>query len=131
MRPNRWLHVRHPAGFDTEQFAKFEAHCRIFRAYVEAVLAEWPLLRAGELPPQYEFFDAELSHDRTIATLPLGGEQTLGTRHQLEDMRSRMLWEHFPAAFQLELEEGLTEADVADRTKLRTEWRKAGRLLVA
>lgn len=41
MPPNRWLHLRNPAGFTPEAFERFRAHCRVFRAYVEAVLKDW------------------------------------------------------------------------------------------
>jgi hypothetical protein len=120
MPPNRWLHVRHPEGFDPRQFEMFRAHCRLFRACVECALTDWRLIQEGE-PPRYEFFEPELSADRTTATLPIGGEQTLGSRHAFEDGRSYMLWEWFPISFIEKLEEGVTEMVTGRQA---TSWRK-------
>jgi hypothetical protein len=120
---NRWLHVRHPRGFTPEQFDCFKAHCRVWQAYVEAVLREWEHFR--DYPaPRYEFFEPTLSADRRVATLPVGGEWVLGTRAEFENAGSRLLWERFPLEFQLELEEGITEPDFADATRSITNWRR-------
>lgn len=124
MAPNRWLHVRHPRGFTEEQFACFKAQCRIWRRYVESVLAEWRFLERYPAP-SYEFFDPELSADRKVATLPVGGEWTLGTRADFEDAHARLLWERFPLELKLELEEGLTEPDPRDSRREHTNWRPA------
>lgn len=120
MAPNRWLHVRHPDGFSAAQFDRFRASCRVFRAYVETALTEWVALE-GDAGPRYEFYEPELSADRTVATLPLGGAGTLKTRHDFEDLRSVMLWEWFPASFIAKIEEGITESVTGTRT---TTWRK-------
>ena len=122
-KPNRWLHVRNRRGFTPEQFECFKAHCRVWRAYVEAVLADWRHFETYDAP-RYEFFEPELSADKTVATLPLGGEWTLGTRSFFEDASSRLLWEWFPLSFQLEVEEGLTEPAPADASRNQTNWRK-------
>jgi hypothetical protein len=122
LAPNRWLHVRHHGGFSSDQFDIFRAHCRAFRAFVEAALSEWALLGRGPAP-KYEFFEPELSTDRTIASLPLGGEQTLGSRYAFEDWRSFMLWEWFPVAFIQQLDEGITEM-VGEATLAPTNWRR-------
>ena len=122
MRPNRWLHVRHPEGFDQERFEAFRAHCRVFRAYIESAMRESSLV-GPQGAPQYEFFEPELSIDRKTATLPVGGEQTLGSRHAFENWRSYMLWEWFPVSFIEGIEEGLTEAHPATGLPT-TSWRR-------
>jgi hypothetical protein len=88
MPPNRWLHLRRREGFTPEAFERFRAHCRVVRAYVEAVLENWSHFESYPAP-RYEFYEPELSADRRIATLPLGGEQTLGTRNQARSGRVR------------------------------------------
>lgn len=57
--------------------------------------------------------------------LPIGGEQTIGSRAWIEDGCSHLLWMYFKPPVLLEIEEGLTEPDLRDKTKLRTNWRKA------
>ena len=109
-QPNRWLHLRHPLGFDDGRFAAFCAHCEVWKRYCEAVLGEWtrlPLMRG--LAPEYLFFEPTLSEDRKTATLPVGGDRTLGSRTILEDSASKFLWEFFPVSFLQDLEEGITE----------------------
>ena len=120
-KPNRWMRLRHPYGFTDELFAQFCALCRIFRAYVEASLAETRCFPVG--PARYVFFEPELSADRRVASLPLSGTSTLGSRHGFEDMSSFMLWHRFPLGFREQLEEGLTE-DIGDGRGLQTNWRK-------
>jgi len=122
MRPTRWLHVRHPGGFDQRRFEMFRAQCRVFRAYVESALGVWDLVGSGEAP-RYEFFEPELSTDGKTATLPIGGEQSFGSRHAFEDWRSYMLWEWFPVAFIEGIEEGVTEMDLA-ANEFTTSWRR-------
>lgn len=125
-KPNRWLHLKHPDGFDDELFAEFEAHCRIFENHIQTVLGNvhhlWNLKRSvGETPVRYVFFQPELSSDRKIATLPIGGENTLGTRASFENGLSWMLWYYMPVGFKRDLEEGITE-DFG--TGKQTNWRK-------
>lgn len=122
--PNRWLHLRHPRGFTDERFEQFCAHCRTWIAYVRELLTNWSLLGPGRgLAPAYQFFEPELSQDRLTATLPLGGEQNLGSRALIEDGCSRLLWQFFPLDFIVDLEEGLTET--LDRTAgPQTHWRR-------
>jgi hypothetical protein len=131
-KPNRWLHLKHPKGFDDERFAAFEAHCRIFEKYVQAVLDNAHhisgLKRAiGETPVRYIFFQPELSDDRKIATLPIGGVNTLGTRANIENGLSWMLWYYMPIDFKKDLEEGITE-DFG--TGKYTNWRKPTTMIV-
>lgn len=120
--PDRWLHLRHPEGFSDAQLALFQAHCRIWRAYTEAVLAEWATLEPGGGPaPRYVFFEPTREGD--TVTLPVGGEQTLASRAMFEDAASHLLSDFFPLRFRLGLEEGLTET--LDRTRgPRTSWRR-------
>ena len=121
--PNRWLHVRLARGFTAEEFACFRAHCRVWQAYVEVVLANWAYFHKGK-PPAYAFFEPELSADRTIATLPVGGEWTLASRSDFEDSHSRLLWQRFPLQFQFAIDEGITER-FGETEPYRTNWRKA------
>lgn len=127
--PNRWLHLRHPDSFNAEMYALFLCHTRIWRAYVEALLLEWPQMpqHFGTPAPAYEFYPPELSHDRTVASLPLGGPWTLGSRAAIEDGCSHLLWQYFPVPFLFGLDEGLTESTFADPSQLQTNWRKATR----
>jgi len=125
-KPNRWMRLRHPNGFTDELFAQFCAHCRIFRAYVEAALDEARCFPLG--PASYVFFEPELSADRRVASLPLGGTSTLGSRHSFENMSSFMLWHRLPLTFRERLEEGLTE-DIGDGRGLQTNWREPTRAI--
>lgn len=109
-QPNRWLHLRHPDGFSDEMFAMFESHCRIWRAYAEAVLAEWGTIEPTHAEtPRYVFFDPIREDDGKTVTLPVGGHYTLASRVTLENAGSHLLSDFFPIRFKLGLEEGLTE----------------------
>jgi hypothetical protein len=125
MAPNRWLHLRHPKGFTEEQWAQFLAHHRLWRAHVDALLADWPLLGGnGSAAPQYEFFAPTLSPDRCTVTIPIGGDWSVGSRFMIENSCSRYLWEYFPVTFMLGLEEGLTEPVLDNPETLRENWRR-------
>lgn len=130
-RPDRWLHVRHRRGFADEQWKSFQAHCRYFQATADALLANWIQLGRGDRPLRYIYFPPELSKDRTVATLPLGGDRTLGSRAAIENGLSSHLWcfllEHMPIEDFVRLEEGLTEHDLMDLSKLTTNWRPIAR----
>src|SRR5258706_12520076 len=94
VRPNRWLHVRVQTPFRDDLWALFVGNTRIFRAYVQAVLLEWPLVakRAGQPTPPtllYSFFEPSLSNDRRVATLPLGGDYILLSRLYFENASAR------------------------------------------
>lgn len=116
---HRQLHLKHPDGFDDDMFARFEAGCRVWAAYVHAVLAE-DLHKLGHV--DYIIDPPTLSKDRTIATLPISGPWTVGARAHFEDNASFMVREFLPIHFVLNAEEGLTE-DRGDGPK--TSWRKA------
>jgi len=118
---NRVMHLRHPQGFDQRRFEQFRAHCRVFKAFVEALLADWNEIGAGKYPaPRYEFGEPALSDDRTVASLPLGGEATVGSRAQIENASSFMLWRFFDASFREQMDEGITE-DIG--SGMTTNWR--------
>ncbi|MEZ4384647.1 MAG: hypothetical protein R3A79_25180 [Nannocystaceae bacterium] len=118
--PDRWLHLRHPDGFSDELFASFAAHCRLWRAYTEAVIADWSALNpsyAGP-PPRYVFFEP-VRGEAGVVTLPIGGDYTVGSRALFEDYGSHLLSDFFPLEFKLRLEVGLTEP----RSGRPTSWR--------
>ena len=129
--PNRWLRLRHPQGFDNEGFALFQVHVAIFRWYVEALLVHFQKLPYYQSHPeiQYVFFAPEISSDRQVVSLPLGGKRTLATRGKIENWSSYMLWQFFPKDFLQELEEGLTETIVTENGPVTT-WREPCRGLV-
>lgn len=107
--PNRWMHLRHPDGFDDAMFEMFRAQCDVWQAYVQAVTRHWSVLESRGRPPEYEFFLPERSPDRRVVTLPVGGYQTLGSRATFEDANSRLLWDYLPLEMKKLLDEGLTE----------------------
>lgn len=122
--PNRWMHVRQPAGFSPETFDVFCASAEIFVAHARALLKNWRRLPDNEDHPpiEYVFFPPELSDDRQVASLPIGGRSTLGTRLSIENLCSYMLWQYLPMHFMEGLDEGLTETiDSAQGPK--TYWR--------
>lgn len=119
-KPNRWLHLRLRRPFSDAEFDCFGAHTEIWCKFVQATLAVWSRLGQEYAAPKYEFFSPELSAERLVATLPVGGEWTLGTRALFEDAHSHLLWNHFPIPFQMEAEEGITETVVEEQV---TNWR--------
>jgi hypothetical protein len=124
MAPNRWMRLRQPARFTDDTFDVFCASCESLKGYANALLANWHRFPGHSTHPSvaYTFFSPELSADRTIASLPIGGGQLLGTRVAIENMCSYMLWQHLPMEFMEGLEEGLTET--IDPSKgFQTNWR--------
>lgn len=109
LAPNRWLHIRLSRPFTDEEFACFAAQTKIWVEYVKATLSVWESLNHGYAPPRYIFFEPELSEDRRVCSLPVGGEVALGPRSMFENSASSLLWQHFPIATLIDLEEGLTE----------------------
>jgi hypothetical protein len=104
---NRRFVLRHPDGFPDAQFRSFAAQCHVWRATVEATLAHWDDLSMGRLGiprPSYVFGEPELSPDRTLAILPLGGELAPAARSVLEPEVPDALHHDFPLWFRLELE---------------------------
>jgi hypothetical protein len=122
MSDERWMHLRHPDGFDDQRFALFAAHCAIFQAYAQALLANWTVLFPARGPaPSYRFGEPARSEDRRVVTLPIAGPWTLGSRSYIENLSSWMLWSQFPLDFLKDLEEGLTET--IDESGPQTSWR--------
>ncbi len=124
-RPDRWLHLRLPRPFTEAEVEMFRAHAAVFRAYVDASLAAWRSFGFGHDAPTYVFFPTELSADRTVATLPIGGTWTLTSRALFETGAAYLLWQHLPYELQAVAEEGLSEEHDGER---ETHWRPARRL---
>ena len=121
--PDRWMHLRHPDGFGPEAWQIFQANCRIFAAYVHATLAEADALDLRAAPghpdPAYTFHPPTLSPDRAVASLPISGPSTLGTRGRFENASAWMLSDHLLLSFRLRCEEGLTEPKISPQTAWR------------
>lgn len=97
----------------------------MWRGYVETYLAQsFSLVGA----PTYVFFEPQLSADRRTATLPLGGEPTVGSRAEFENLHSYLLQRFLPADFRCDVEEGLTEA-LSSESQPSTTWRRPTQLL--
>ena len=120
---NRWLHLRHPDGFDDDMFECFVAGCALWDAYVQTSLRERTRLGRPDGPASYVCLPPTRSDDRTVVTLPLAANSTVGSRASYEDAGSYLLREFFPLAFHLGLEEGLTE-DLGDGHGASTNWRR-------
>ena len=104
IKPNRWLRLKHSDGFDQVLFDKFVDHCHLFQLYVEALINSTTNLPNIE-NVNYIFFDPELSQDKKIASLPIGGERNIGSRSIIENELSWMLWRYMPVDFKNNLEE--------------------------
>jgi hypothetical protein len=122
MEPDRWLHLRHAEGFSPEMFERFRSGCVLWDAYVQANIRERERLGTNDGTPRYVCFPPELSPDRRVASLPVAGHQTLGSRARFENGASYLLREFFPFEFGKGLEEGLTE-DLGDGRGPQTSWR--------
>ena len=127
--PNRWMRLKNPKRFTPAEFEHFRANCAIWKVHTEAVLSNWSVLSRGDSPaPIYIFFDPEISEDRTIVSLPIGGEWSLGARAIFENHYSSLLWAYFSPWLLIEMEEGLSEympddLNFPDQLTLRTNWR--------
>jgi hypothetical protein len=128
MEATRWLRLRHPKGFSPEMFERFRSGCVLWDAYVQTSIRERERLGATDGAPCYVCFSPELSPDRRVASLPVGGHQTLGSRARFENGASYLLREFFPFEFGKDLEEGLTE-DLGGGQGLQTSWRRPVELL--
>ena len=122
--PNRWLHLRRDDGFTEELFDVFCAGSEVFVAHAIALLRVWRRLPWNRSHPEieYAFFPPELSPDRKVATLPIGGPSTVGTRAAIENGLSYLLWQHIPAKFMAGVAEGLTET-LDSSSGSQTSWR--------
>jgi hypothetical protein len=113
---NRRFLLRHRDGFPEAQFRSFVAQCRVWRATIEATVAHWDDLSMGRLGiprPRYQFGEPELSADRTLAILPLGGELAPAARSVLEPDVPEALHHDFPLWFRLALEVARSDDDDA------------------
>ena len=122
MAANRWIHLRSRQPWPPELFSRFQCGCRLWQAYVEAFLRE-DASQDSIGTPTYEFFPPTLSADGLTATLPIGGAQTLGSRHKFENIASYLLREFLPLDFRTQLEEGLTEPGLLHPEATATSWR--------
>ena len=123
MMARRVLHLRHPDGFSEEMYLRFLAGCRLFQAHVSITLSEWERIAnagAERVVGEYAFGPPTLSPDRRVASLPIEGEATLGSRAAFENCSSYLLGAFLPPEFKQHLEEGLTEPAVDGRTYWRT-----------
>lgn len=107
--PNRWLHLRHAEGFSDDLFRRFEAGCRLWLSFAHASIDEHQRLGEPFGEVDYRAGPPTLSADRRVATLPVGGPWTLGSRSAFENGSAWML-SHFMFVWdELKLEQGLTE----------------------
>ena len=122
--PNRWMRLRQPAGFTPADFDCFCAHTEAFVSYSRSWLQNWHRVpgRTDHPKVEYLFFPPEMSQDRQVLSLPIGGASTLSTRAALENGSSYMLWQFMPAQCMEGLEEGFTEA-LASTESAQTNWR--------
>jgi hypothetical protein len=109
--PDRVLHVRQPAGFTAEALDVFRASAEIFKAHATKLLEVWHRLPNKHDHPKitYDFGPPALSDDGTIASLPISGEWTLGTRSEIEIGSAILLWRWMPYEFIDGLDQGRTE----------------------
>lgn len=100
-------------------YARFQAGCRIWETYVRAVLAERHNPVAGL---EYVVGSPEISEDRLIVSLPIGGTRNLWSRSHFENTASYLLREFLPIDFVRDLEEGLTEPEFNAPDAMTTSW---------
>lgn len=107
--PNRWLHLRHAEGFSDDLFCRFEAGCRLWLSFARTCIDE--RRRLGEVLGEvdYRAGSPALSADRRVATLPVGGPWTLGSRSAFEDGSAWLLSHFMTHPDTLHIEQGLTE----------------------
>jgi hypothetical protein len=99
--------LRHPDGFPETEWRSFVAQCRVWRATIDATLANWDDLSMGRLAiakPTYQWTEPELSADRTLASWSVDGELSAGAAAALEPSVPDALHHDFPLWFRLELE---------------------------
>jgi hypothetical protein len=123
--PNRWMRLRRPAGFTDKDFDCFSAHTEAFVAYAQSWLKNWHRQPRATKSPRFEyiFFPPEISTDKTVVSLLIGGMTSVSTRAALEDGSSFMLWQFLSMNCMDGLEEGITET-IDPRFGERTNWRR-------
>src|SRR5262249_18496226 len=93
-------------GFPEPEWRSFVAQCRVWRATIEATLANWDDLSMGRLAmprPSYQFGEPELSADRCEASLTVEGELPPAAAAALEPGVPHALYHDFPLWFRLDL----------------------------
>lgn len=109
--PDRWMHLRRPTPFDEQHFRIFQASAGLLAAYAGAFLHNATVFIGPDHPSlEYVFFPCELSGDRTVMTLPIGGPRSLGSRAYIENGASYLLWQRLPHQILATIEEGITES---------------------
>jgi hypothetical protein len=106
--------LHHPDGFPDAEWRSFVAQCRVWRATIEATLANWDDLSLGRLAipkPDYRFGEPELSADGTLAALTVDGELAAAAASALEPNVPAELYHDFPLWFRLDLEVGRALGD--------------------
>lgn len=120
----RVLHLRHPDGFSSEMFERFRSGCRLFQIHVETTLSEWqrfPGAGDNQVLGEYVFHPPELSSDGLVASLPIDGASTLGSRNSFENGAAYLLAEFLSPEFKRNMQQGLTESATGE---LLTNWRE-------
>jgi hypothetical protein len=106
MAANRWYYLRHPEGFSAELFECVISGLALWRTDIEARLRHWTQLGVGGVVPQYEWYAAELSDDKKLITIPVGGDGSYGSYHLLEETVPEMFRRYLPPWFVVDLETG-------------------------
>jgi hypothetical protein len=99
--------LKHPNKFPEAQWRSFVAQCRVWRATIEATVANWDDLSMGRLGmprPTYSFAEPELSADLEVASITVDGELAPVVRAVLEPGVPDALVADFPIWFRLELQ---------------------------
>ena len=106
MAADRWYYLRHPEGFSDDLFSCVVSGLAAWQADVEARVRHWHHSGLGGTPPEYEWYPAELSADRLMVTIPVGGKGTYGSYHLFEETPPKDLWRYLPGWFVIDLESG-------------------------
>ncbi len=108
----RQLHLRFARPVSDQEERSVRAAFRVWKASVDAVLANFcdlPMGRDHDRAPRYEIGEPSLDHARVVFTIPIDGEQTLGSRAAIENSMMSLLVRFLPFELRKGLEEGLTE----------------------
>ncbi len=127
--PDRWMHLRRPTPFDEQHFRIFRASADLLAAYARAFLHNAAVFIGPDHPSlEYVFFPCELSEDRTVMTLPIGGPRSLGSRAYIENAASYLLWQRMPHQILATIDEGITES-LAEQGPATSSWRPLSHFL--